>query len=978
MAFSTYYTSAVSIDGNNYLRFRFDGERIGNTVTIKNIYLNPRWAVDSLASGWNFQIKVNGTLQKQETKANFTAGNYSTEYASPTLLWSGPFSYSVTYSSNATITIGIPSMYYNGSNRGDKFCTYTFGPVENPNSGPGTPTISCSTNPLNGNYYGESSIAIALSTVSDPNGDPVSYRIYGEYKVPGGSFVNWDGGSNLVSTDRTRTVDISSFARGTQFRFWGYAKDDKDAWSGKSNVIENIYKNKIPNTPSISCSNTNLGGRYVSETSISVSLSSVSDPDGHSVSYRIYGQYNDGSGWKTLGNSSNLIASSQSTTVNISSYGRGTQFQFWGYAVDSLGAWSSQSSVISNIYKNRVPGTPTVSCSNVVALGDRYVSESSVTVSLSSVSDPDGSSVSYKIYGQYHNGSSWVSLGGSDNLIANSQSTTVNISGYGRGTRFQFWGYAVDAMGAWSAQSNVISNVYRNRQPNTPTLSCSNTNINGKYIGESSISVQLSNPGDPDGGSISYKIYGQYNNGSGWKTLGDSSNLVASSQSTTVNISSYSRGTQFKFWGFIVDNFGIWSAQSSSIENIYRNRQPNAPTVSCSNTLVNGRYIGENSLSISITTPGDPDGGTVTYAIYGQYYNGSSWVGLGNSGSNLVSNSSSATINIASYSRGTQFKFWSHSSDNFGVASAKSNELSNVYRNRVGSVSGIGPASKTITGNTIPLTWNATIDPDGQSVTYNIFVSKNNGAYSKITTQAQNSYNYNISNDAKGTIYKFKISANDGMANTAEVESPTYRKNFAPERILPKATCKVFQKNPRIVISKVKLDDVYICVSYNNKKYNSKNNASMFTTKNIDSNGETVYVFTCSELIEGLNTITINNSDGTFDSTSLTFKITVENVDDSILEQIVKVEGIDTIRNKCNELRNSYELSNSAFDNLTKGNSLIEYTHIPPIRTSIDDVRDKINAYDSNTITEKWDSISTGSIIKKSDFQQLINSLKNT
>lgn len=759
MAFSTYYTSAVSIDGNNYLRFRFEGERIGNTVTIKNIYLNPRWAVDSLATGWNFQLKVNGVVQKQEVKANFTAGGYSNEYSDAAILWSGPYSFTVTYSSNAVITLGIPSMYYNGTTVGDKFSSYTFGPVENPNSAPPTPTISCSTNPLNGNYYGESSVVVSLSAVTDPNGDSVSYRIYGQYKVPGGSFVNWNGGDdNLVSTDRSRTVNISGFARGTQFRFWGYAKDSKDAWSGKSNVIENIYRNRVPGTPSLSCSNTVLNNKYIGEGTIDVQLSAVSDPDGHGIDYAIYGQYNSGSGWNNIG--------------------------------------------------------------------------------------------------------------GGDGLLSNSRNASVNITGYSRGTQFQFWGYSFDSLGAWSGKSNVIS-------------------------------------------------------------------------------------------------------------NIYRNKQPNAPTVSCSNTVVNGKYIAESSISVSINNPGDPDGGTVSYAIYGQYYNGSSWVGLGSGGSNLLTSSNSATVTITSHSRGTQYKFWAYSTDNFGVSSASSNVLSNVYRNRVGSVSGIGPASKVITENTIPLTWNATTDPDGQSVTYSIYLSKDGGTYTKLATQSGTSYSYNIASDPKGTKYKFKISANDGMADTAQVESPLYRKNFAPVRILPNATCKVFQNNPRLIISKVKLSDVYICVSYNSKTYTSKNNASMFTTKSVDSNGETVYVFTCTGLSQGANTITVYNSDGTFNSTSFTFTVTVENIDNSILENVVKVGGINTIKTKCNELRTSYALGNSTFDSLTSGTTSINYSHISQIRTAIDDIRNKINAYDSNTKTQTWSSASKGSIIKKSEFEQLISSLKN-
>lgn len=765
MAFSTYYTSAVSIDGNNYLRFRFEGERIGNTVTIKNIYLNPKWAVDSLPTGWNFQLKVNGTVKKQETKSNFTAGGYSNEYSDASLLWSGPFSYTVTYSSNAVISIGIPSMYYNGTTVGDKFTSYTFAPVASPNSAPGTPTISCTSgNNYGGIYYGESSISIALSTVSDPDGDAVSYRIYGQYKTPGGSFVNWRGGSDdLVSADRTRTIDISSFERGTQFRFWGYAKDSNDAWSGKSNVIENIYRNKVPSTPKISCTSekTLNGPIYVSESSITISLSGSSDPEGTSISYKLYGEYYDG-GWKTLGSSSD------------------------------------------------------------------------------------------------------------NSFIETTSSKTFSISGYKRGTQFRFWGYAVDALGAWSSKSSVISGIYRNQAPGAPSLTCSNTIVNGKYICESTIGLTLSQVTDPEDDPITYRIYGQY------KTPGGS----------------------FVNWNGGLDDL-----------------------------VYEGRY---------------------------------------------------ATIDLTNFSRGTEFKFWAHARDDSQAISAKSNILENIFKNSVGTVSGIGPTSRVITATTIPLTWNQTVDPDGQSVTYDIFVSKDGGSYTSVASkQSANSYSYSISSDAKGTKYKFKIRAYDGMAYSEEVESPLYRKDFKPELILPNTPCTLYQNNPRIVFSKIKSSDIYTCVSYNNKSYNGKDNSSMFTTSSTDVSGEQAYVFNSTGLNIGSNTITIYNTDGTFNSSSISLTINVENLDKSIVSEIITKALTDTLNSKSNIIRNAYKLDNKTFTTITKGTSLINYSHINDLRVSIDDIRTKINGYDSNKKSQSWNNIAKGNIIKKSDYEQLIDSMKN-
>lgn len=629
----------------------------------------------------------------------------------------------------------------------------------NPNSAPPTPTISCSSNYLNGNYYGESSVVVSLSAVTDPEGDPVAYRIYGQYKPPGGSFTNWNGGSDdLITTDRSRAIDINRFDRGTQFRFWGYAKDSKDAWSGKSNVIENIYKNKAPATPTISCTNTSLGGSYIVEDIIKISLSSVSDPDGHNVSYKIYGQYYDGS---------------------------------------------------------------------------------------------------------------WKNMEGEGGLINNAQTANIDLTPYARGTQFRFWGYAEDALGALSAQSNIIS-------------------------------------------------------------------------------------------------------------NIYKNKQPDAPTISCSNELVGSRYIGEDSISVYINTPGDPEGGGVSYAIYGQYYNGSSWVGLG-SGNNLVSTSTSATVNISSHTRGTQYKFWAYTTDNFGVSSVSSNVISNIYKNRVGAVTDISPGAGTINSDYINLSWATTVDPDGQPVTYNVWVSVNDGVYSKIATnQAARTYKYDISKDPKATKYRFKISANDGMADTPQALSDIFMKDFEPIRLLPNNYSKVYHTDPRIVFTRVRNSGLVTSVRINNTDYDSTTHPHLFTTKNIDLNGEDVYVFRCSDLVAGENKIIIYNKIGGFISQGFVLTLTYERpIIETLLSDRIRKSDIESIKTMSNTLRRTYDIDSVNFEYLYPNTTPIKISHFAQIRTAADEIREKINYYDSVEKTQNWDDISEGTIIKKSHIQQLINSLKN-
>lgn len=516
-----------------------------------------------------------------------------------------------------------------------------------------------------------------------------------------------------------------------------------------------------------------------------------------------------------------------------------------------------------------------------------------------------------------------------------------------------------------------------NSPPPAPVVSCTTNPHNGKYYGENTLYVALTEVRDPDGDPVGYRIYGQYKvPGGSFVDWNSGDDLVAAERTANVDITRFARGTQFRFWGHAKDNKnGTWSGKSNVIENIFRNQAPSKPTLSCTNPQTNGKYVVEGSVSVSLSACSDPEGHSVSYKIYGQYYDGT-WKNIGG-GDGLVANGQQATIQLGSYARGTRFKFWGHSVDSLGAVSERSNEINNIYKNSINPVTGIRPSSGVITGNTIALAWNAVSDPDGQAVQYNIFLSKNGGQYSKLATQSQNSYNHNIASDPKGTKYQFKITATDGMAESEAAFSSIYRKDFAPVRIIPNATSTVFQNNPRIAFSKVKLSDVYMCVSVNSTNYTSKNNASLFRTKNVDVGGETVYVFTCTGLKPGANTITVYNSDGTFNSSSITFTINVESVSDSILGDIIKANSVSTIHSKSNVLRTSYGLGNISYETLTKNSTPIKIVHVIGVRTALDDVRNKINMYDSTAKTESWSSISKGSIIRKSDFSKLIASLGN-
>lgn len=521
-----------------------------------------------------------------------------------------------------------------------------------------------------------------------------------------------------------------------------------------------------------------------------------------------------------------------------------------------------------------------------------------------------------------------------------------------------------------------------NTAPSTPTITVDNVISGGHYRPERTLNLSLSACTDPDGDTVSYSIRGQRSiNGGPWQDWnGPGSGEISASQSVEVDISGDERGTRYQVWGHSFANTQL-SGQSNIINNIYRNNAPSRPIISCTNTeVINNRIIVENSISLDVRGSIDEELHTIVYHMYGQYQlpSGGSWIPLADFG--YLGVGSTKTIDITSHPRGSRYQFWGVAEDSLGAWSEDSKYVDNVYKNQVpNSISIINPLAGIIVGNTIDLSWISPGDPDSQPLTYNISVSKNNADYQNIVSRhTQTSYSYNISADPKGTIYIFKISANDGIMNGAETTSPRYRKDFMSVSINPINNSTLFQLNPRFIMSKISNSDIYLCVNCNGTVYNSKDNSSMFSTSNTLLNGEICYVFRAQNIRIGSNTIIIYNSDGVLNSSSITRTINIENLDNNIVTQSISKSTFDIIKDKTNILRAAYGLSIFSYESITKNSSIIKYDNmIKIIREQLTGISDSINVYDSKDINYNWDSISKGSVIKKTNVQQILDSIRN-
>lgn len=324
---------------------------------------------------------------------------------------------------------------------------------------------------------------------------------------------------------------------------------------------------------------------------------------------------------------------------------------------DGSDGWSgrSNSDTAHYVNPNSPPPTPTLRCLNYAAPG-RYLLENTLDVELSEVRDPDGDTVRYVIYAQYKTSSGqWASAGDINSCILYStteRKVSVNVEKYPRGTQFKIWGRTDDAVhGVGSPDTPVIENIYRKQAPTAPVLSCTNPQFKGKYIAESTINVKLSNSTDPEniGSTMEYYICGKYKTPSSdeWVSMGEGNDIIIKKQTADINIEKYERGTQFKIWGYAIDNHGSRSNNSNEIENIYRNRKPNKIS---SISPASKTIIGDTA-EISWTASTDVDGQPVTYTI---------WIKVDEEEYFLITGNIKETrysMDISSYKPGAEIKF---------------------------------------------------------------------------------------------------------------------------------------------------------------------------------------------------------------------------------------------------------------------------------------------------------------------------------
>lgn len=195
-------------------------------------------------------------------------------------------------------------------------------------------------------------------------------------------------------------------------------------------------------------------------------------------------------------------------------------------------------------------------------------------------------------------------------------------------------------------------------------------------------------------------------------------------------------------------------------------------------------YNGSNVISIDLTNSVKKVS-TGESNRYATFYTGSGSFTL----SGVGATGTSKSVYLKTYSSNTPANSKPHDSANYTFSSVS---LSVSNYNTAPTLSGTistGTSSSSHSTATkfikqgqqnIYTTWPAASDKDGNTLTYYLDVSINGGSYTRLTSTTSTNYLHAVGSYGAGTVFKYRVYASDGMANSATIYSNNVTKNTAP------------------------------------------------------------------------------------------------------------------------------------------------------------------------------------------------------
>lgn len=613
--------------GGNQWRFEADVSRSGNTVSVRNVYVTPKWGVQSLQNGWTFTVWINGTAITSETKRNWSAGsNSGSGFGGGRTYLNLNCDGTVSASSTATVKIGVAGMNYNGTYYTNLTYSQNFASIA---IIPNVPSISLSWDDPTSfvhkgvNVYRYQSPVVRVTS----NGNATHTRFLMQYKDLA-SFTGTSDNSGWINSGQANNGSFQSgnisqrFAFGTDWRSCvGRIHADARSSTGNESSWSGWVYFIINDLPVMNGNNVKVNSSIVVD-AVTLSWSSATDVASTSKGYKIYVTNKSTGGVKTL-----EVGDTTSHTFNLSSVGieKGQQATIQIEPKDNL-EWSGTKYGNVTVTRNSLPKFP--SGAKITTNADNspynkyFLDKISVTIPLAT--DSEGQGLQYRAYYRKRTkGSSWgnwLAAGALDGNRVKDITPTMN-----KGEEVQFGAVAYDGLEySQSVSGNgdliVMSQVLtKATNPSaTSAITVSPTLDPGTIHYESIDSVNWKAVTACNNTSVStYEVSVEV------KQTTDSSTVIyqaekkvnnATSTPWDITTSNFTRGYYFRFKVVAVDMFGL-NSPAKYTQWFRRNRVPGA--VPTGSFKVNSAKINfYQTVPLKWDKATDPDGDAVTYRIY--------------------------------------------------------------------------------------------------------------------------------------------------------------------------------------------------------------------------------------------------------------------------------------------------------------------------------------------------------------------------
>lgn len=291
---------------------------------------------------------------------------------------------------------------------------------------------------------------------------------------------------------------------------------------------------------------------------------------------------------------------------------------------------------------------------------------------------------------------------------------------------------------------------------------------------------------------------------------------------------------------------------------------------------------------------------------------------------------------------------------------------------------------KDIIYNNVIFSWNASTDPDNDSLTYDLHLIANTQGGTKIkditiaTKIKQLNYKYNIANDPDNCNYRLKVKASDGLLYSNWSNELIFKKGAKPTGSLS-LICPniddtiVYCNRPRFVFNGYDGKSTFV-VNLNGQEYNSKDHANMFTIS-----GDKVMF--CTKITSSIIKIDayMKNQYGK-SSVSRVYNFEYKDITSNIKEEdIMTAFAINTIINIIKTKLKAYN-TNFTMDNLMSKESFILVKDYNACFNALKSINDKINnMINTNTfdVTMLSKAVNSGDINYNNVWNNLIQDIKN-